>query len=146
MLLLVLQKGVKSLQGRLAEFFAGLAPAAAPGTVTAGAWRQARAKLSYTAFLALKEEAVLASFYGPDTQGQVRRWRGHRLCAIDGSDVHLPGGEALGRHFGWVATANRGGPCAVRHVRALASVYFDVREPLGPGRAAGAGPHGSSGS
>jgi hypothetical protein len=125
-MLLVLHKGLKSLQGRLAEFFAGLAPEAEPLAVTAGAWTQARAKLAHTAFLALNEEAVLASFYSPANQAQVRRWRGHRLCALDGSLIHLPGREALGRHFGWVETANRGGPCAVRHVMAMASVYFDV--------------------
>jgi hypothetical protein len=125
-ILLVLQKGLKSLQSRLAEFFEGLAAEAAPGTVTAGAWTQARAKLAHTAFIELNDQAVLASFYSPDNQVQVRRWRGHRLCALDGSLVHLPGREALGRHFGWVQSANRGGPCAVRHVMALASVYFDV--------------------
>jgi hypothetical protein len=125
-MLLVLHKGLKSLQGRLAEFFAGLAPEAEPLAVTAGAWTQARAQLAHTAFLALNEEAVLASFYSPANQAQVRRWRGHRLCALDGSLLHLPGREALGRHFGWVQSANRGGPCAVRHVMAMASVYFDV--------------------
>jgi hypothetical protein len=130
-ILLVLHKGVKSLQGRLAQFFAGLAPGEAPCAVTAGAWTQARAKLAHTAFIALNEEAVLATFYGPDNPAQVRRWRGHRLCAIDGSLLHLPGREALGRHFGWVDTANRGGPCAVRHVMGLASVYFDVLNRLG---------------
>jgi hypothetical protein len=125
-MLLLLQNGVKSLQSRLAEFFAELAADDAAAAVTAGAWSQARAKLSHTAFIALNEEAVLGSFYGPEHAAHVRRWRGHRLGAIDGSDVHLPGREALGRHFGWVGSANGHGPCAVRHVRARASVYFDV--------------------
>jgi hypothetical protein len=144
-MLLVLHKGVKSLPGRLAEFFERVARlaeaeeavedasggAAEPLAVTAGAWSQARAKLSHTAFIELSEQAVLASFYGQEHQEPVRRWRGHRLCAIDGSYVHLPGREELGRHFGWVDTANRGGPCAVRHVMAIASVYFDVLNRLG---------------
>jgi hypothetical protein len=126
-ILLVLQKGFKSLQSRLSDFFAQLAPEGeAPESVTAGAFAQARAKLSHTAFIALNDEAVLATFYGPDNAAQVRRWRGHRLGGIDGSLVHLPGGEALGRHFGWVETANGRGPCAVRHVQGRASVYFDV--------------------
>jgi hypothetical protein len=127
-ILLVLQKGFKSLQGRLSDFFAQLAAeeGAAADPVTAGAWTQARAKLQHTAFLELNEAAVLASFYYPDNEAQVRRWRGHRLGAIDSSLIHLPQSEALGRHFGWESTANGGGPCAVRHVMARASVYFDV--------------------
>jgi hypothetical protein len=127
-MLLVLQKGVQSLAGRLAAFFAGLAAAgeepAAP--VTAGAWSQARAKLSHTAFIALNEEAVLASFYAPENDAPVRRWRGHRLGAIDSSLLQLPEREALGQHFGWESTANQGGPCAARHVLGRASVYYDV--------------------
>jgi Transposase DDE domain len=60
----------------------------------------------------------------------VRRWQGHRLCAIDGSSIQLPESKALGQPFGWEATANGQGPCAVRHVRAHASVYFDLLNDL----------------
>lgn len=125
MILLMLQKGVKSLAGRLAEFFTqGADGAAAP--VTASAWTQGRAKLRPTAFIELNEAAVLATFYAPEHAAGVRRWCGHRLCALDGSLLHLPHQAALGDHFGWVATANAKGPCAARHVMARASVCYDV--------------------
>ena len=134
-ILLVLQKGVKSLQGRLTEFYARLEALALtdePCAVTAGAWSQARAKLAHTAFIALNEEAVLASFYtAPEGAPAVRRWQGHRLCAIDGSFVFLPESQELGAHFGWTANANKRGACQVRHVMANASVYFDVLNRLG---------------
>jgi hypothetical protein len=126
-MLFILQKGFKSLQGRLNDFFAQLAAEGEPAeSVTAGAWSQARAKLRHTAFNELNEEAVLAGFYHPDNEAAVRRWRGHRLGAIDGSLIHLPQSEALGRHFGWESTANGRGPCGVRHVMGHASVYYDV--------------------
>ena len=148
-LLMVLQKGARSLAGRLADFFAqlarggGAAPALAgdePG-VTPGAWTQARAKLAHTAFVELSERAVLEVFYAPDNQAQVRRWQGRRLCAIDGSIIQLPASAALGEHFGWVQPSNQKGACGARQVQALASVYFDVLNRLGlearlePGRA-----------
>jgi Transposase DDE domain len=143
-ILFILQKGLRSLQGRLLDFFERLAlEAGEPAQpVTAGAWSQARAKLRHTAFIELNEEAVLASFYHPENDAQVRRWRGHRLCAIDGSLLQLPESEALGQHFGWEATANGRGPCAVRHVQARASVYYDLLNALAlearlePGRTA----------
>jgi hypothetical protein len=126
-MLFILQKGLRSLQGRLMDFFEALAGQGEPlAPVTAGAWSQARAKLSHTAFIELNEEAVLATFYAPANAGQVRRWRGHRLCAIDSSLVQLPDRPALGQQFGWEATANGRGPCAVRHVQGRASVYYDL--------------------
>ena len=130
-MLFILQKGIRSLQGRLMDFFERLAAEGEPlEPVTAGAWSQARAKLRHTAFIELNEEAVLASFYHPENEQQVRRWRGHRLCAIDSSLLQLPESEALGQHFGWEATANGRGPCTVRHVQARVSVYYDLLNDL----------------
>ena len=133
--LLVLQKGVKSLQGRLGEFslrLEALAQGQPPFAVTPAAWTQARAKLAHTAFIALNQQAVLASFYeDPAGREAVRRWQGHRLCAVDGSLLFLPENEALGAHFGWTGTGNERGPSAVRHVQARASVYFDLLNGLG---------------
>jgi hypothetical protein len=134
---------LRSVQGRLLDFFERLAFAGEPRPpVTAGAWSQARAKLRHTAFIELNEGAVLASCYAPDNAAPVRRWRGHRLCASDGSLVQRPESAALGQQFGWEATANGRGPGAVRHVQARASVYYDLLNPLAlearlePGRTA----------
>jgi hypothetical protein len=142
-LLFILQKSLRSLPGRLLDFFEGLALEGEPlEPVTAGAWTQARAKLRHTAFIELNEAAVLPTVYGPAYAAQVRLWRGHRLCAIDSSLLQLPPSEALGQHFGWEPTANGQGPCAVRHVLGRASVYYDLLNGLAlearlePGRVA----------
>ena len=139
-LLFVLQKGVKGLQNRLAEFYEGLERLALPEhessagqgwAVTKGALSQARIKLAHTAFIALNEQAVLPNGYAPAHPESVARWRGHRLCAIDGSLVRLPASKALGEHFGWSESGNEKGPCGPRHVQARASVYFDLLNRLG---------------
>src|SRR5690242_13561988 len=58
-MLLVLQKTVKSIQLHLNEFFDKLSDGLSQRTVTASAWTQARSKLSYTAFIELNQFAVL---------------------------------------------------------------------------------------
>lgn len=139
-ILLLLQKGVKSVQGRLNEFYARLQDLAWEELqeqeraragqdwplVSKSAWTQARAKLSHRAFIALNQEAVLAQAYAPEYAPLLARWRGHRLLAIDGSLLRLPGKAALGAHFGWSESGNEKGACGPRHVQARASVCFDV--------------------
>ena len=134
-MLFVLQKGARSLAGRLADFFERLArwePGGVPATPSASAWTQARAKLSHTAFVELNQEAVLEVFYAPHNPAQARAWLGHRLVAIDGSVIALPATkQEVGAHFGWVEPANQHGACGGRQARALASVCFDVLNELG---------------
>src|SRR6185312_4613986 len=61
--LLVLQKTLKSIQLHLHEFFERLAGGEVFSSVTAGAWTHARAKLRHTAFIELNQVAVLGNFY-----------------------------------------------------------------------------------
>src|ERR1039458_1803658 len=72
--LLILQKTLKSIQLHLREFFTVLGNGA--HTVTAGAWTQARAKFRYTAFIELNQAAVIGMFYGNEGQ-PVDLWHGH---------------------------------------------------------------------
>src|SRR5258705_12160580 len=80
LMLLILQKSLKSLQLRLHEFARDWAALVAPApSGTPGAFTHARAKLLPSAFVELNQKAVLATVYGPEWAGLVKRWRGHRL-------------------------------------------------------------------
>ena len=69
----------------------------------------ARAKLLPSAFIELNQKAVLSNFYGPQYQELVKRWRGHRLLAMDGSLVRLPSSQVLLKEFGEIAIVNQHG-------------------------------------
>jgi len=120
---LVLQKTVRSIQLHLHDFFATLAPGSQ--TVKASSWCEARMKLRHTAFIELNERAILAVVYGGQSGFPVRRWNGHRLIGIDSSLVRLPNEEALGKEFGWVECSNGQGPSG-RYPQARLSALTDV--------------------
>lgn len=127
--LLLLQKSLKSLQLHLHEFFARLAPGAPGAAATPGAWTQARAKLRHTAFIELNEAAVLAPLEAAP-EG-LARWQGHRLLALDSSLLRLPASAEVWAHFGGQEAANQSGPCGVRVAQARLSVLYDVLNRLG---------------
>ena len=128
-MLLVLQKTLKSLQLHLHEFFERLADGAPWSAATPGAWTQARAKLRHSAFIELNEVAVLAPLEAvPEA---LARWRGHRLLALDSSLLRLPASPEVWAHFGGQEAANQSGPCGVRVPQARLSVLYDVRNRLG---------------
>src|SRR5882762_373970 len=125
-MLLILQKSLKSLQLRLHEFMAGWFQAGGEKlSVTGGALTHARAKLLASAFIELNQKAVLSNFYGPEYQALVKRWRGYRLLAIDGSLVRLPSSKALFQEFGEIAIVNQHGKHD-RYPQARISVLYDV--------------------
>ena len=101
LLLLLLQKSLKSLQTHVQEFLGQLADGAARPTLSGGALTHARAKLRASAFIELNQAAVLATVYGPEHAALVQRWQGHRLLGVDSSRLRLPSraaeGEKLGR-------------------------------------------------
>jgi len=127
-MLLVLQKTIKSLQLHLHEFF-GTLTGAAKHAVTPSAWTQARAKLRHTAFIELNQVAVLDTFYGD--RGSVDLWHGHRLLAIDSSTVRMPDSGALFEFFGGHEPSNQSGSCGVRVPLSRLSVLYDLRNQLG---------------
>src|SRR5271170_2884455 len=130
-LMLLLQKTVRSAQLHLHEFFQALGRTL--GRVTASAWTQARRKFRHAAFIELNQKAVLEVVYGPENSPAVRRWRGHRLLALDSSLICLPETEAMGQEFGWVEGRNQKGRWG-RHVQGRLSVLYDVlnRIPVHP--------------
>lgn len=127
--LLVLQKTLKSLQLHLHEFFERLAGGAAEQAASPGAWTQARAKLRHSAFIEINEAAVLAPLEAvPEA---LARWQGHRLLALDSSLLRLPASAEVWAHFGGQEAANKNGPCGVRVAQARLSVLYDVLNRLG---------------
>jgi hypothetical protein len=122
-MVMLLQKTVRSVQLHLHDFFAALGgevPSAA-----ASSWCEARLKLKHTAFIELNERAVLEVAYGGQKDFVVRLWKGHRLLAIDSSLIRLPKEAALGQAFGWVESSNQEGPSG-RYPQARLSALTDV--------------------
>jgi hypothetical protein len=127
-MLLLLQKTTRSIQRHLHEVFDRLR-AGVP--VTGGAWTQARAKFRHTAFIELNQAVVLPSCYATEASAHCRRWRGHRLLGIDGSQLWLPDHPEVIRAFGSVEVANHRGPTGTRYVPGRMSVLYDLLNGLG---------------
>lgn len=79
--------------------------------VTKSAFSQARKKLKYQAFIELNRLLI------SETSGNGPRWRGFRLCAIDGSVINLPNNQSIRDHFD---------PTAKFRPQARASQLYDV--------------------
>ena len=120
---LLLQKTVRSIQLHLHDFFAALESEAQ--AVRNSSWCEARLKLRHTAFIELNERAILEEVYGANSQYPLRRWRTHRLIAIDSSLIRLPHEKSLGEEFGWVECTNQKGGCG-RYPQARLMVLTDV--------------------
>ena len=106
-MVMLLQKTVRSIQLHLHDFFAALkegVPSAA-----ASSWCEARLKLKHTAFIELNERAILEVAYGGQKDFALRLWKGHRLLGIDSSLIRLPNQPALGQEFGWRESSNQQG-------------------------------------
>ena len=125
LMLLLLQKSLKSLQAHLHEFLAQLAEGAHAPSLSGGAFTHARAKLQASAFVELNAAAVLPTVYGPAHAALVQRWRGHRLLGVDSSLMRLPTSQAVGETFGWVQCANHRG-LQERYPQGRVSVLYDV--------------------
>jgi hypothetical protein len=124
-MLLLLQKSLKSLQAHLHEFLGQLAGGHTAPQLSGGALTHARAKLCAGAFVELNASAVLATVYGAEHAALVRRWKGHRLLGVDSSLMRLPSSGAVGDVFGWVQCANHYGP-QERYPQGRVSALYDV--------------------
>lgn len=115
---IVLRKSVKSLQVVLNEWCRG-----SRETISASALSQARRKFSHTAFIELLEECVVRPTY---EEGRCKRFKGHRLLAIDGSTLHLPTNKELIDEYGTMRYMNGRQQVACDSVEAKAAVLYDV--------------------
>lgn len=114
----LLRKSVKSLQRVLNEWCCHL-----DEFISASALSQARQKFRYTAFIELLEECVVKPLYDDKSH---KRFKGHRLLAIDGSTLRLPTSKELIDEFGTVRYMNGRQAVGVDTVEAKASVLYDV--------------------
>jgi Transposase DDE domain len=125
LMIVLLQKSLKSLQARLHELLRQLAQGVELGRLSAGAVTHARAKLCASAFVELNQQGVLPIVYGVEHQELVRRWRGHRLLGVDSSVVRLPKSEAVAKKFGWMECFHNGG-LTQRYPQGRLSVLYDL--------------------
>jgi len=130
-MLLLLQKTTRSVQRHLHSCFHQLGLPPDGRGVTPGAWTQARAKLSHTAFIELNQEVLLPCFYAPEQAAHRRLWRGHRLLGCDGSLLRLPSHPGVFAEFGQQATANEHGPTGTVYAPARLSVLYDLLNHIG---------------
>ncbi len=108
-----------SYQQELDNYFAQLNDDIPSQVVTRSALTLARKHLSHTAFTMLDRQAVDA-YYAH--QSDLKTWHGHRLCAIDGSQIRLPDEPDIAQEFGVHPGKKNQTNCPL----ALASVYYDV--------------------
>jgi len=86
-----------SLQSELNRFFQVLHDSPATlDSVSSAAFCKARKKFSHTAFKSLNNCLVETFYEGAD----IKRWKGFRLLAVDGSTVQIPESPILFEHFG----------------------------------------------
>jgi hypothetical protein len=108
-----------SYQQELDNFFAQQNGEMSSQVVTKSALSQAQKQLSHTAFTTLNRQVV--DYYYAHHE-HLKTWHGHRLCAIDGSQLRVPNAPDITSEFGVLP----GKPGMKDCPMALASVYFDV--------------------
>jgi hypothetical protein len=123
LMILLLQKSLKSLQTRLHEFVRQLGQESQRGALSSGALTHARAKLSASVFVELNRQAVLPTVYGEQSQELVQGWRGHRVLAVDSSVVRLPKSEEVAKQYGWMECSPEVGQ---RYPQGRMSVLYDL--------------------
>ena len=117
--ILLLQKGMMSLQLRLNEYLEKMRDKGI-NSVSGSAFSQARNKLCHGVFKELNTRCVVPLFY----TGTYNVWEGRRILAVDGSKIRLPFEENIKEEYGVRKNSNstRKPECCM----ALASVLYDV--------------------
>lgn len=85
------------------------------GTYTKQAFSKARKKINPSAFLAIFKESV-EMFY---KDGRYKRYKGYRVCAIDGTRLNMPNSKEMAETYGFQNSTNE-------QPQALASCLYDV--------------------
>jgi len=125
LVILLLQKSLKSLQARLHEFVRQLEQEAERGGLSGGAVTHARAKLSASVFVELNRQAVLPAVYGAENKELVQSWRAHRVLAVDSSVVRLPKSQEVAKKYGWMECSNEQ-VSPERYPQGRMSVLYDL--------------------
>ena len=123
---MILHKTLKSIQlhiHSLSHAFENLGIKKAQ-SVTAGAWTRSRAKLKHSAFIELNEAVLLEQFY--QQACQVKRFKGRRLLAIDGSVIALPCSQSIFEEFGQEKATNQKQGYVQSYAQGQCSVLYDL--------------------
>ena len=95
MIILMLQKWIKSLQLRLNELSLKLWNMA-----TNSAYSQAKNKISYEVFLDLDKNTIIDRYYDiKENEALFETWKWFRLLATDGSQIRLPDEEEITKKY-----------------------------------------------
>lgn len=119
LVLLIVKLCKKTLSIELEKFFEELGD---PDTCSVSAFTQQRVKLK-SSFFCLWNKVLWSSFYhyaGSD----IKRWKGFRVIAADGSNVSLVNTPVLDSHFGGASNQS------CRFVQAKTFYYYDVLNEL----------------
>ena len=119
LLVLILQKSMKSIQLILNEFTSNFSLE----TISNSAYTQARANLKYTAFIELNQKAVVDVMYKDDN---IKLYKAMRVIGIDGSKILLPDSAEIKKEFGEISYSNDHPEVKGSHNYGLASVMYDV--------------------
>ena len=130
-MLLILQKTVKSLQLHLNEFLDQWSENGLEHAATSCAFTRARAKLCFQAYVELNQEVLLPTVYRAENAGVLRLWRGLRMLGVDSSLLRLPLTRELSTVFGRVECGNQKVKAAVAYPQARISVLYDVLNDIG---------------
>jgi hypothetical protein len=110
-----------AMQTELDHFFAKHLDDDAPRRhINKSACIQARKHLSHEAFIELNHGFVNALYSRKSSA--LKRWRGYRVCAIDGCQLRLPREAALQERFGFQSPTLDD----AKQTMGLASVYYDA--------------------
>ena len=119
LLVLILQKSMKSIQLILNEFTSNFSLE----TISNSAYTQARANLKYTAFIELNQKAVVDVMYKDDN---IKLYKAMRVIGIDGSKILLPDSAEIKKEFGEISYSNDHPEVKGSHNYGLASVMYDI--------------------
>lgn len=122
-MLLILQKSLKSLQLILNEFFEKLTAGLIGICVTASAFTQARQKWLHTAFIELNRKGIVEVYY---TTSAYRTWHGFRRVGIDASKIRLPDTPSIREAFGTISISNQHEKDLGEYPWGLCSVCYDL--------------------
>ena len=114
-----MRKSIKSVQLGLNEM--ALAHETKP--VSTSAFTQARRNLSYTAFIELNKKSVVDIMY---SDKKIKRYKGMRVLAVDGSKIVLPKHPTTKQEFGEISYSDQRSKARKHYCHGLASVIYDV--------------------
>jgi len=120
LMILMLQKGLKSLQLRLNEMVLSLDK---KESVSNSAFTQARANLDYKAFIELNQKCIVDVMYQDD---DIQRYKGMRVLGIDGSKIILPATPDIIDEFGEISYGSSKTFTEGTYCYSMASTMYDV--------------------